>query len=53
MRYEVVKYISAYEIAGLNWTDYPKHTESLLLRISKPPLNVYIGSLHRLEPNEA
>lgn len=48
-RYEVVRYFSAYEVAGLQWAGYPKHVESLILRISKPPLNKRIGSLERLE----
>lgn len=49
-RYEVVRYISAYEVSGLGWADYPKHVESLMLRISKPQLNKNIGLLERLDP---
>ncbi|SFP51158.1 hypothetical protein SAMN05216601_113103 [Ectopseudomonas composti] len=44
-RYEITKYISAYDVGNSNWIDYPKHVESLILRISKPPLNKIIGSL--------
>ena len=51
-RYEVVRYFSAYEVAGRPWAGYPKHVESLILRISKPPLNTRIGSLERLESSE-
>lgn len=51
-RFEVVRYISAYEVGGLESADYPKHAESLLLRISKPPLNRNIGHLYRIDPND-
>lgn len=51
-RFEVVKYISAYEVGGLEWADYPKHAESFLLRISKPPLNRNIGHLFRIDPDD-
>jgi len=44
-RYEVVKYISAYDVGTSNWMDYPKHVESLILRLSKPPFNKILGSL--------
>ena len=44
-RYEITRYISAYDVGNSNWIDYPKHVESLILRISKPPLNKVIGSL--------
>lgn len=44
-RYEIVRYFSAYDVGDSNWLDYPKHVESLILRISKPPLNKNIGSL--------
>jgi len=46
-RYEIVKYISAYHVGKSDWVDLPKHVESLLLRISKPPLNKQIGYLER------
>ena len=46
-RYRIVRYISAYEVKVINGFDYPKHVESLILRISKPVMNRQIG---RLEP---
>lgn len=46
-RKEVVRYISAYDVGTSSFDDYPKHVESLLLRISKPPLNKNIGTLAR------
>jgi len=46
-RREVVRYISAYDVGSSSFDDYPKHVESLLLRISKPPLNKNIGFLDR------
>lgn len=48
-RYEVVRYISAYDVGQSEWLDYPLHVESLILRISKPPLNQRIGKLAKLE----
>lgn len=53
-RREVVRYISAYDVGSSSFDDYPKHVESLLLRISKPPLNKNIGFLDRArkEPPE-
>jgi len=48
-RYEVVRYVSAYDVGESDWVDYPKHVESLILRISKPPLNQRIGYLERLQ----
>lgn len=45
VRRDVVRFISAYDVGATQWGDYPKHVESLLLRISKPPLNKNIGSL--------
>ena len=50
--YEVVRYFSAYEIRGRAWANYPKYVESLILRISKPPINRNIGYLEHLEPLE-
>jgi len=47
IRKEVVRYISAYDVGTSSFGDYPKHVESLLLRISKPPLNKNIGSLDK------
>jgi len=54
-RYEVVRYISAYDVGESNWLDYPKHVESLILRISKPALNKQIGYLEKAysQPNES
>lgn len=47
LRTEIVKYISAYDVGAVKWTDFPKHVESLILRISKPLLNKNIGSLQK------
>jgi len=54
-RKEVVRYISAYDVGTSSFDDYPKHVESLLLRISKPPFNKNIGFLDRArkEPVDA
>ncbi|MCA6128692.1 hypothetical protein [Thalassolituus oleivorans] len=54
-RYEVVRYISAYDVGESNWVDYPKHVESLILRISKPVLNKQIGFLEKafIPPSES
>lgn len=54
-RKEVVRYISAYDVGSSSLKDYPKHVESLLLRISKPPFNKNIGNLDRAykDPVEA
>jgi hypothetical protein len=54
-RTQIVRYISAYNVGKSKWLDYPKHVESLLLRISKPPLNKNIGSLEKayVAPKEA
>jgi hypothetical protein len=46
-RIEVVRYVSAYDVGTAKWDDFPKHVESLLLRISKPRLNKNIGYLAR------
>ena len=47
-RAEVTRYISAYDVGSSDFQDYPKHVESLILRISKPPLNKRIGNLSKL-----
>jgi hypothetical protein len=47
LRTEIVKYISAYDVGSVKWTDFPKHVESLILRISKPLLNKNIGRLQK------
>lgn len=44
-RTQIVKYISAYDVGSVKGDDFPKHVESLILRISKPLLNKNIGSL--------
>lgn len=44
---EVVRYISAYDVGTVDWDDFPKHVESLVLRISKPKLNTNIGTLRK------
>ncbi len=46
-RKEVVSYISTYDVGTSLLDDYPKHVESLILRISKPTFNKNIGSLNR------
>ncbi|AIS13594.1 hypothetical protein C4K22_2481 [Pseudomonas chlororaphis subsp. aurantiaca] len=46
-RYEIVRYISAYDVGSSDWLDYPKHVESLILRISKPALNKNIGHIEQ------
>lgn len=53
-RTEIVAYISAYDVGAVKWSDFPKHVESLLLRISKPLLNKNIGYLAkaRKQPKE-
>ncbi len=51
-RFEVIRYISAYDVGWSDLVDYPRHVESLILRISKPPLNSRIGYLECLELGE-
>ena len=51
-RWNIVRYISAYYIGGTSSFDYPKHVESLMLRISRPRLNNNIGQLEQL-PSKA
>ncbi|MEN5094379.1 hypothetical protein ABE458_27205 [Pseudomonas protegens] len=46
-RYEIVRYISAYDVGSSDWMDFPKHVESLILRISKPILNKNIGHIEQ------
>lgn len=46
---DVVAYMSAYYVGWSQMMDYPRHVESLILRISKPPLNRNIGTLAHLE----
>lgn len=47
---EIVSYISAYDVAGADHSDYPKHVESLILRIKKPRLNKQSGKLTPIIP---
>ena len=47
---QVVRYVSAYEIPAVDHLDYPKHVESLVLRLSKPIGNKVLGSLQRSSP---
>jgi hypothetical protein len=49
-RYNVVRYISAYDVKIIKGFDYPKHVESLILRISKPIMNKQIGRLEAAYP---
>lgn len=49
-RWMAVKYISAYEIPRVDHLDYPKHVESLVLRLSKPVGNKVLGTLKRSAP---
>ena len=49
-RHQVVRYISAYDVKSFDDFDYPKHVESLILRISKPRMNKQIGILDRAYP---
>ena len=46
-RTEIVRYISAYDVGGSRGSDFPRHVESLILRISKPLLNKNIGFLSK------
>jgi hypothetical protein len=50
-RYDVVAYLSAYETRVDSHVDFPRHVESLMLRIHKPPLNEYIGKLTKASPS--
>jgi len=52
-RHSVVRYISAYDVKIVNGFDYPKHVESLILRISKPTMNKYIGRLEAAYPEDS
>lgn len=49
-RWQVVRYVSAYEIPSVDHLDYPRHVESLVLRLSKPVGNKILGSLQRSAP---
>ncbi len=47
-RWELVTYFSAYSVPSASHRDHPKHVESLILRLSKPPLNKQIGRLTKV-----
>ena len=49
-RWQVVRYVSAYEVPSVEHLDYPKHVESLILRLSKPVGNKVLGNLARSTP---
>lgn len=48
-RWQLVTYFSAYSVPSDSHRDHPKHVESLMLRVSKPPLNKHIGKLDKVE----
>lgn len=50
-RYELVRYISYYQVRKFDFFDYPRHVESLILRISKPALNKNIGTIEKAYQN--
>ncbi|OEF08799.1 hypothetical protein [Vibrio genomosp. F10] len=52
-RFELVRYVSAYDVETNDHWDYPKHVESLILRISKPRLNKQIGILEQAYPENS
>lgn len=45
LRWEATSFISAYEVPSIEHLDYPKHIESLILRISKPIGNKILGNI--------
>lgn len=49
-RKSVVRYISAYDVGGMDHSDYPRHVESLILRLNKPLLNKQVGKLTKILP---
>lgn len=51
-RSKLVNYISAYHVGNYSHIDYPKHVESLILRIAKPVLNKNIGTLYAALPKK-
>lgn len=48
---ELVKHVSA-DVGGVEHYDYPKHVESLILRIKKPKLNKQTGNLTKVIPKK-
>ena len=49
-RWQATAFVSAYEVPLVDHLDYPKHVESLLLRISKPVGNKKLGTLDTVRP---
>ena len=49
-RFELVRYVSAYDVEMNDHWDNPKHVESLILRVAKPRLNKQIGILEQATP---
>lgn len=49
-RWQVVSFVSAYEIPYVEHLDYPKHVEALILRLSKPVGNKVLGNLNFCKP---
>jgi hypothetical protein len=49
-RWQATSYVSAYEIPRADHLDYPKHVESLALRLSKPVGNKVLGTLVQAKP---
>jgi transcriptional regulator with XRE-family HTH domain len=48
-RWQATAFISAYEVPLVEHLDYPKHVESLVLRLSKPIGNKILGNLNVAE----
>lgn len=46
LRWEATSYISAYEVPTIEHLDYPKHIESVILRLSKPIGNKILGNIN-------
>jgi hypothetical protein len=52
-RWQAAAFISAYEVPLVAHLDYPKHVESLVLRLSKPVGNKILGGLNiAIQPQE-
>jgi len=49
-RWEVACFASAYEVPSIEHLDYPRHVESLVLRMSKPSGNKILGKLNFAAP---
>ncbi len=50
VRWQAVSFVSAYEIPYVEHLDYPRHVESLVLRLSKPTGNKVLGKLQQSIP---